>query len=293
MKNLVLPAMKAALRQSAADRVPMMGAALAFYAVFSIAPLLVISMSVAGLFFGERGGAEVLDTLGGAAGDHGAQALRSMVEGAASRPFAGRTAAAIGVLTLLIGASSVFAQLQESLNVIWKVAPATDAHWRDTARRRLLTFGMVGGIAALLLASVIVTAVLSAAGRFAGADSGSAAWWPAVNSLVSAAVMTGLFGAVFKYLPDARLPWRAALRGGFWTSLLFAAGQQAIGLYLGRTAVASTYGAAGSLVALLLWVYYSAQIVLFGAEVTRAYVLLEGLRAPPKAVARRAHARTG
>ena len=289
VKSLVLPAMKTALRASAEDRVPMMGAALAYYTVFSIAPLIVISMGVAGLFFGERGGAEILGALGGVVGERGAEAVRAMVESAASRPRAGRVAAVVGVVALLIGASGVFAQLQDSLNVIWKVRRAPEAAWSATARRRLLSFGMVGAIAFLLLASLLVTAVLSAAGRFVGAPSGAAAWWETVNNLLSVAGITRLFALVFKFLPDASLPWRDALRGGFWTSLLFTAGKFAIGLYLGRTAVASTYGAAGSFVVLLAWVYYSAQIVLFGAELTRAFALHEGLLLPPRPVARRAH----
>lgn len=292
MKNLVLPAMKTALRASVEDRVPMMGAALAYYTVFSIAPLIVISMGVAGLLFGARGGAEILDAIGGVVGESGAQAVRAMVESAASRPRAGLVATAIGVVTLMIGASGVFAQLQDSLNVIWRVRPAAEADWKAAARRRLLSFGMVGAIAFLLLASLLVTAVLSAAGRFVGAAADSAAWWQTVNNLTSVAVITGLFALVFKFLPDARLPWRAALRGGFWTSLLFTAGKIAIGLYLGRTAVASTYGAAGSFVVLLVWIYYSAQIVLFGAELTHAYALLEDLRVPPRSGARRAHTGT-
>ncbi len=266
----------------------MMGAALAYYTIFSIAPLLVISMGVVGLFFGRAGSAEILDAIGGVAGVHGAQAIRAMVEGAASQPHAGFVATVIGVITLLVGASGVFGQLQESLNVIWDVRRPPDADWLLTIRRRLLSFGMVGVIAFLLLASLIATAALSAAGKFVlGAANGAA--WQAVNSLVSLVVITGLFGLIFKVLPDARLPWRDALRGGFWTSLLFTAGKYLIGLYLGRTGIASAYGAVGSLVVLLLWVYYSAQTVLLGAELTRAYADYEGRRGAPKEAARRAH----
>ena len=292
MKSLVLPAMKSALRASAEDRVPMMGAALAYYAAFSIAPLIVISMGVAGLFFGERGGAEILDALSGVLGESGAQAVRAMVESAAARPRAGLAATALGVVALLIGASGVIAQLQDSLNAIWKVSRAPAADWKAAGRRRLLSFGMVGAVASFLLASLLVTAVLSAAGRFVGAAAESAAWRQSTGNLASVAVLTGLFALVFKILPDARLPWRHALRGGFWTSLLFTAGKIAIGLYLSRAAVASTYGAAGSFVALLAWVYYSSQIVLFGAELTPAYALLEDLRVPPRSGARRAHTGT-
>ena len=274
MKSLrrAWPVLTTALRAYRDDRVPMMGAALAYYMVFSIAPLLVISMGVAGLFFGDRGGREILEAISGVAGNRGAQAVVAMVEGAASRPRAGYVATVIGLITLLIGASGVFGQLQESLNVIWRVEPAPGAPWTITVRRRLLSFGMVGVIAFILLASLLVTAGLSAAGKYLSeALPAGAASWQATNALLSVAVVTGLFGLIFKVLPDARLRWRDALRGGFWTGLLFTAGQYAIGLYIGRAGLASTYGAAGSVVALLIWVYWSAQIVLFGAELTRAY----------------------
>jgi membrane protein len=294
MRNLVLalPVLKTALRSSGEDRIPMMGAALAYYTVFSIAPLLVISMGLAGLFFGDQGGREILDALAGVAGRGGTQAILAMVAGAASRPHAGLVATVLGVITLVIGASGVFAQLQQSLNVIWKVRSSPEADWTATARRRLLSFGMVGVIAFILLASLLVTAGLSAAGAYmSGFLPGGAAPWQAVDTAVSLAVIAGLFALIFKVLPDARLSWRAALRGGFWTSLLFTAGQHLIGLYLGRTAAASTYGAAGAFVALLVWVYYSAQIVLFGAELTRAYSLLGDRRGAPR-IARRAHTGT-
>jgi membrane protein len=252
----------------------MMGAALAFYAVFSIAPLLVILTGAAGLFFGDRGGKELLDALAGATGSLGAQAVISLVRGAASRPHSGLVATIIGVITLLIGASGVFGQLQESLNAIWKSPDPPRGGWSMTIRRRLLAFAMVGVILLLLLASMIATAVLASAGRVIGdALPGGAAAWQAVNALVSFAVIAFLFALTFKLLPDRRPSWRACLRGGLWTSVLFTAGQYALALYLGRTAVASTYGAAGSLIALLLWVYYSAQIMLFGAELTHAFTV--------------------
>lgn len=267
-----VPALRNALRWSSEDRVPMMGAALSFYAVFSIAPLLVIVTGVAGLFFGDQGGRELLDSLASATGSLGAQAVISLVRGAASRPESGLVATVIGVFTLLLAASGVFGQLHESLNAIWKPSHAARGGWAATARARLLSFAMVGVILVLLLASVVVTTLLSAASRYFGpALPGGAAAWQALNALASLVVIGALFALTYKLLPDARPPWRAALRGGLWTSVLFAAGQYAIGLYLGRTAVASMYGAAGSLVALLLWIYYSAQIFLFGAELTRAF----------------------
>lgn len=252
----------------------MMGAALAFYAVFSIAPLLVIVTGAAGLFFGDQGGKELLDSIAGATGSLGAQAVIALVRSAASRPASGLAATVVGVVTLLLAASGVFGQLHEALNAIWKPGRAASSGWAATARSRLLSFAMVGVILLLLLASVVVTTFLSAASRYFGpALPGGPAAWQALNALASLVIIGALFALTYKLLPDARPPWRAALRGGLWTSVLFAAGQYAIGLYLGRTAVASMYGAAGSLIALLLWIYYSAQIFLFGAELTRAFAL--------------------
>lgn len=278
-----LPVLKAALKASGEDRVPMMGAALAFYAVFSIAPLLVISMGVAGLVFGARGGARILDAVAGLAGDRAAEAVRAMVESLASRPRAGLFATVAGVITMLIGASGVFGQLQESLNVIWRARPPETAPWLAVASRRLLAFGMIGVLAFVLLVSLLASAALSAAGKYlAGALPGGETPWQILEAAISLTVVSGLFAVIYKVLPDARLPWRDAARGGLWTGLLFTIGKFALGLYLGRAGAASSYGAAGSVIALLLWIYYTAQIVLFGAELTYAYagsVPAEGPRA--------------
>lgn len=274
---------KAAARGALEDKVPMMGAALAYYTAFSIAPILVISIGIVGIVFGERGGEGVFDTVRGLVGENGAQAVQAMVEGASRRPGAGALAAGIGLVTLLIGASGVFAQLQEALNVIWKVALKPSAGWGVTLRRRLLSVGMVGAIAFLLLVSLIVSAGLAAAGTFvSGSLPGGETLWQGVNLVVSLGVISALFALIFKLLPDVRLPWRDALLGGFWTSVLFSLGKFAIGLYLGKSGVVSTYGAAGSVIVLLLWVYYSSQIVLFGAELTRAHAERSGRRLPPK-----------
>lgn len=262
-----------ALRASLEDRVPMMGAALAFYAVFSIAPLLVILTGVAGIFFGDKGGRELLNALAGATGNLGAKAVVALVQSAANRPHSGLIATVVGVVTLLVGASGVFGQLHESLNAIWRSSRHASGGWGATIRRSLLSYGMVGVVLLLLLASVLMTAALSAVGKYLTTTiPGGAATWQALNAAASFALIAGLFTLTFKLLPDERPPWRAALRGGFWTSALFTLGQYALALYLGRTAVASTYGAAGSLIALLLWIYYSAQIVLFGAELTHAFM---------------------
>lgn len=266
----------------------MMGAALAFYTAFSIAPILVIAIGVVGIVFGEKGGEGVFETIRGLIGDNGALAVQSMVEGASSKPRAGVAATAVGIVTLIVGASGVFGQLQEALNVIWKVTLKPTAGWGVTLRHRLLSFGMVGVIAFLLLVSLVVSAGVAMAGKlFTGALPGGEAVWQAVNALVSFGVISALFALIFKVLPDVKLPWRAAWIGGLWTSLLFSAGKLAIGLYLGKSGVASTYGAAGSLIVLLLWVYYSSQILLFGAELVRAQVERSGLRVAPKESATR------
>ncbi len=287
------PVLKTALRGMARDRVSMMGAALAYYTVFSIAPILVIAMGLAGLAFGERGSAEILDAVSGVVGPGGAEAVRSMVEGAAAKPRTGVIATAAGVIAMLVGASGVFAQLQSSLNVIWNVELRPDAGWGIALRRRLLSFGMVAAVAFILLASLLVSAALSAASKyFADVIPGGTAPWVLLNTCVSLGVVSLMFGLVYKVLPDARLSWHDALRGGLWTSLLFNAGKSAIGLYLGKSGAASAYGAVGSLVVLLLWVYWSAQVLLFGAELTHAYALHEGRAEPPKPSARRAHTGT-
>lgn len=268
---------KAAARGASEDKVPMMGAALAYYTAFSIAPLLVIAIGVVGIVFGASGGEGVFESVRGLVGEKAAHAVRLMVEGASSRPRAGVVATALGLATLLLGASGVFGQLQEALNVIWKAKLRPDAGWGFTLRRRLLSFGMVGVIAFLLLVSLVVSAGIAAAGKlFSGILPGGEAVWQAANLAVSLGVTSALFALIFKALPDVRLAWRDALVGGFFTSVLFNLGQFAIGLYLGKSGVASAYGAAGSVIVLLLWVYYSSQIVLFGAELTRAYVESSG-----------------
>lgn len=269
--------LKDAARASSEDKVPMMGAALAYYTAFSIAPLLVIAIGVVGIVFGESGGDSVFETVRGLVGEKAAHAVRAMVEAAAGRPRAGVVATAVGIAALLLGASGVFGQLQEALNVIWKAKLRPDAGWAVTLGRRLLSFGMVGVIAFLLLASFLVSAVIAAAGKlFIGLLPGGEAVWQAVNLAVSLGVTSALFALIYKALPEVRLLWRDALVGGFFTSVLFSLGQLALGLYLGKSGVASAYGAAGSVIVFLLWVYYSSQIVLFGAELTRAYVARSG-----------------
>lgn len=264
--------LKSAARGASEDKVPMMGAALAYYAVFSIAPLLVISLGVAGLVFGDRSSDEIFSMILGLVGPNGASAVEAMVAGASRQPRAGVIATVLGIIMLMAGASGVFQQLQEALKVIWKVSPKTMAGWRRWPRQRLLSWGMVIVIALVLLASMIASVALAAMGKFMGGSMpGGQALWQAVNFAVSAALSGFFFAAIFKVLPDAPLRWRDALVGGFFTAVLFSFGKFGIGMYLGRSGVSSAYGAAGSLIVILLWVFYTAQILLFGAEFTRAY----------------------
>ncbi len=262
------------------DYASSMGAALAYYTIFSIAPLIVIAIAVAGFFFGaDAARGEIFSQLRGAIGDDGATAIQGLVR-SASGAGKGTLAAIAGVVALLLGATSVFGELQSDLDRIWDSPRPERAGIRDVLRGRLLSFGMVVGIGFLLLALLVLSAALSALGHF---WSGSLAGWEivlqGVNFVVGFAVVTGLFAMIYKLLPRASIGWRDVWIGAIVTSLLFSIGKLLIGLYLGKSGVASGFGAAGSLVIVLLWVYYSAQIFLLGAEFTKTYAYRRGTRA--------------
>lgn len=282
----LLAYMKQAGTSMGQDMAGSMGAAIAYYTIFSIAPLLVIAIGVAGFAFGDAARETVFSSLNGLLGVQGGAAVASMVDAAADRPRTGMAAAALGVFTLLVGASSVFGQLQTALNLVWKVATRPHAGWSVLLRQRLLSFGMVAVVGFLLLVSMVVSAGLSAAGQWAtGALPGGKTLWQAVNFAFSLAVITALFSALFKLLPDVRLSWKDVGVGGFVTALLFVIGKAAIGAYIGRSGVATSYGAAGSVVVVLLWVFYSSQILLYGAQFTRAWATREGRVVEPKQTA--------
>ena len=259
------------------DYAPSMGAALSYYTLFSVAPLLLIAISVAGLAFGEdaaRG--EIFDQLRGLMGDQGADAIERLLANV-NRPAAGGLAAAVGVAILLIGASSVFSELQNDLDRIWRVPLERKSGWWNLLRTRLLSFGMVLGMAFLLIVSLIVSAALAALGK----------WWAPffagwevsahiADLALSFGLMSVMFAAIYKIMPRVHVAWRDVWIGAGVTAALFAAGKFAIGLYLGRSSVASAFGAAGSLVVVMVWVYYSAQIFLLGAEFTRVYAHTQG-----------------
>lgn len=255
------------------DYAPSMGAALAFYTMFSIAPLLLIIIAVAGWFFGaEAARGEILTQMEGLLGKEGATMIEGLIK-AASSPEQSAVATVIGVVMLMIGATSVFGELQDALDRIWRapVKVKTTGLFR-LLRTRLLSFGMIFGIAFLLMVSLVVSAGLSALGKWWGPMFGE---WETIAQLVdffvSFALITVLFALIYKFMPRVRIAWHDVWFGAAFTSLLFTIGKLLIGLYIGKSGVASVFGAAGSLAVLLLWVYYSAQIFLLGAEYTRVY----------------------
>lgn len=273
------PLAKESINHWSDDYAPSMGAALAYYTIFSIAPLIVIAVAVAGFVFGaEAARGEIFAQLRGMIGDDGAAAVQGLVK-SASETGKGTFAAIAGVVTLLIGATTVFGELQSDLDRIWDVPKSTESGIRTLLRGRLLSFGMILGVGFLLLVSLVLSAGLAALARFW--DSWFAGWevvLQAVNFCVDFAIITGLFAMIYKLLPRCRIEWRDVWVGAMVTSLLFAIGKLLIGLYLGKSGVASGFGAAGSLVILLLWVYYSSQIFLLGAEFTKTYALRHGSR---------------
>jgi membrane protein len=258
------------------DSAPSMGAALAFYMLFSMAPLMVLVIMIAGLVIGhDRAQALLLTQLSGLLGETGALGVRSVLS-ATQTAHDGFFATAASLAMIAIGATTVFAELRDDLDRIWKTRARRDAGFWTVARARLLSFGMVVAIGFLLLVSLVVSAVLSYIGGLIG---GGATAMRVLELAVSLAVTTGLFALVFKVLPSARIAWSDVWLGSFVTALLFWAGKFLIGLYLGRSAVASSFGAAGTLVVAILWVYYSAQVFFYGAEFTRAYACRRGSHA--------------
>jgi len=253
------------------DKVPRLAAALAFYTILSAAPLLVIVLAIAGLAFHEDQKVRelVVGQLTNLLGDQGGEAIRTMIEHA-SRPGSSILAMVDGVALLLVGASGVFAELQGSLNTIWGVAPKPGRGIRGVIRDRFLSLVMVFGTCFLLLVTLVISAVLAALTDFVGlAEVGVVG--EVVDFGVSLLVVTLLFAMIYKLLPDVRITWRDVWIGALATAFLFTVGELLIGLYLGRTSVGSAYGAAGSLVVFVIWVYYSGQILLLGAEFTKVY----------------------
>ena len=255
------------------DHAPTLGAALAYYTIFSLAPLLIIAIGIAGLVCKrEDAQGQIFDQLRNLLGDAGGKAMQDMVQNATAKPTTGLFATVIGIVTLLFGASGVFGQLQTSLNAIWGVQPKPGRGLLGMLRDRFLSFGFILVVGFLLLVSLLLTALIAFVGQWIGGMSlGMEALAHILNLVLSLAVITLLFAMIFKFLPDAQIAWRDVWIGALITGALFTAGKFALGLYLGKSGVASSYGAAGSLIVVLLWVYYSAQILFFGAEFTKVY----------------------
>lgn len=263
------------------DKAMKLSAALALYTILSLAPLLVITIKVLSVIFGQRVAAgQVQQQMDMLIGPAGSDAVSDMI-GHASQPGSGVVATAVSFVILLFSASAVFGELQDSLNTIWEVRTRPDVSWWVTIRKRLLSMGMVFVVAFLLLVSLFVSTALTAVtGRLVG-DAG----WVALttDAVVSVIVVSLLIAMIFRLLPDVRLRWRDVIVGALITGVLFKAGQYVLGLYFRYGSSTSAYGAAGSFVAVLLWVYYSAWILFFGAEFTQAWVKGHGRRIVPDA----------
>jgi membrane protein len=256
------------------DNVPRMGAALAYYTLIALAPILIVAIAVGGMVFGpEAVRGEIVGQIEGLVGRDGALAVQAMLEGAA-KSSSSIPATIIGVITFFVGATGAFLELQTALDSIWRVKPRSRGNFlRELVMQRMISFGLVLGFAFLLLTSLVVSAALAAVHTYMGnAFPGVALLWVTVNAVVSLGVITLLFAMIYKVLPDVNLAWVDVWVGAVVTAVLFTVGKFLIGLYLGTSGFASTYGAAGSVIVILVWVYYSSQIILLGAEFTRAYV---------------------
>lgn len=265
------------------DYAPSMGAALAYYTLFSMAPLLLIVISVAGLLFGEEAArGEITLQLHALMGNPGASAVQAILV-SVDRPAQGTAATLFGVVLLLVGATTVFAELQDALDRIWRVPPTHKMNgWIALLRARLLSFGMILAIGFLLMVSLVLSAVLATMARWWSPNFG--AWLTvasAVNALAGFFLVAAVFALIYKVMPRVHVRWSDVWIGAVFTAMLFTLGKALIGLYIGRSGIVSGFGAAGSLVVVLLWVYYSAQIFLIGAEFTWVYANMYGSRRPP------------
>lgn len=248
---------------------PRLGAALAFYTILSLAPLVILVIAIVALVFGHSTAQDqLLGQVESLIGRQGADAVKGMIEHA-QEPASGTFASIIGVITLLFGASGVFGELRSALNRMWGVKPQSDGGVWGTIKQRFLSFGMVLAVGFLLLVSLVISAALAVPGKFLGGFLAMPEFvLSAINLVVSLAGTTVLFALIFRYVPGTRLAWKAVWIGAAVTAFLFTIGKFLIGLYLGKAAVGSAYGAAGSLIVVIVWVYYSAMIFLFGAEFT-------------------------
>lgn len=282
--KMLFQLLRGTLNEFNADKAPRLAAALAYYTAFSIAPLLLVIISIAGLVWNQEAVQNQLDTqIAGVVGSDTAQTINDLVA-SANHPSTGVVASIIGVVTLLLGAAGVFGQLQDALNTVWGVQPKPNQGIIAMLRVRFISFTMVFGIGFLLLVSLVISTILSALnGWLISRLPLSEFILQVINFAISFGVITLLFAVVYKVLPDAKIAWRDVWVGAAVTSLLFSIGKFFIGLYIGNSSTASSYGAAGSFVVLLLWIYYSAMIFLFGAEFTQVWARTFGKQIEPSA----------
>lgn len=269
-----------------ADEAPRLGAALAFYTIFSLPALLILVIAVAGLAFGvEAAQGQIVGEVRGFIGEESAKTLQTVIE-SARRPESGIIATIVGLITLLIGATGVFGELEDALNIVWNVKKKEGFNLVGLIKSRFLSFSLILGTGFLLLVSLVVSAGIAALGKY------SSQLFPdtelllqIASTIISLAVITVLFAMIYKILPKVKVAWKDVWIGAFLATLLFTLGKSLIALYIGKSGVASTYGAAGSLVVILIWVYFSAQVFLLGAEFTQVYSRRHGSRkgAPAKA----------
>jgi membrane protein len=258
------------------DRAQRMGAALAYYTIFALTPGLVIVMALAGLLLGPGAEGQIIEQIRELIGEQGATAIESTIRSARKETL-GATGTALALIPLVFGLWGVFGELQDGLNTIWGVTPKPGRRLRDIVRERFLSFTMVVGTGFLLLVSLVLSAWLAAVSSYVGTLlPAPAEVLEAVNFMISFGAITGSFALIFKLLPDVRVAWSDVWLGAAATSFFFTIGKLLIGLYLGKSAIASAYGAARSLVVIVVWVYYSAQILLFGAEFTKVWTRRRG-----------------
>jgi membrane protein len=271
--------LKAAYSEWNKDNAPRMGAALAYYTIFSLAPLLIIAVAIAGLAFGtEAARGEIARQIQRLVGPDGARAIQEMIQ-SGHKPVHGVIGGMIGIIALFLGASGVFCEIEDALNSIWHVNPSGETGIRNLVKARFLSFGMVLGIGFLLLVSLLLSALLAAATKYMGDMLPvPVVVFESLDVLLSLFFITVLFAMLFKFLPHTKIAWSDVWIGAALTSLLFTAGKFVIGFYIGKSVSASAYGAAGSLVVLVAWIYYAALILYFGAEFTCVYANKLGSR---------------
>jgi membrane protein len=282
MSSEIIELIKATFSDWQEDKASRLAAALAYYAAISLAPLVIILVAIAGFVFGpDAAKGEIVAELRGLIGSQSAQVIEEIIEGA-NKPVTGLVATVVGVVTLLAGATGVFSALQDGLNTIWEVTPKPGRGVVGVIKDRFLSLTMVLGIGFLMLVSLVISATLAAFNEYLGGSLPLPSLALTIlNFLISFGVITLLFALIYKVLPDVEIAFSDVWIGAAITSLLFTIGKSLIGLYLGRSSVGSAYGAAGSLVVILIWVYYSAQILFLGAEFTQAYANRYGSRIEP------------